>query len=428
MLDKGQIRRNIKGMAKRMLKGSWGVALGVLIIPILLSFGFAALRLAVAAMLDIDQGLLTQGFPYAIPSARLTSYSLVNTILGIAQLALSIPIGFGVTSWFVSLTDGHRAPLSAAFRFLDSAQRYWKTVTVSLLLFLRSFLYSLLFLVAPIGVTIWLAVELSGGMLADYFYRYGRYGFHYGTDTPFYFYGDGGRAAGMFLLAALAILVASVALTVFLARYLPVTYLTIRNPRRPAREILGESVRIMKGHKLEATWFVLSFLGWAILSALLWVPMAALLNLLLPWDATLTAFPFLVSLPTLFLSVYFESCTVLFCEYVEDSARLREGHAPYTVVEEEPRHTWSAESERGDALPGDTTPITSMQEELWRRMPREGGTPATAPFDTKELWRVTDQSPDSAPAHDPFRITEPETPPEQGPFNVEEEIDHGREE
>lgn len=421
MLDKGQIRRNIKGMAKRMLKGSWGVALGVMIIPILVSSGFAALRLAVAAVLDLDQAQLSQGFLYTIPSARLTSYSLVNLILGIAQLALSIPITFGVISWFVSLTDGHRAPLSAAFRFLDNGRRYWKTITVSLLLYLKAFLYGLLFLCVPIALGLWLLLQLTGG-------HFNPYSFYYGNGLDFFYYGD--QYAGLILLVSLVLFIAGIALAAVLMRYLPAFYLTIRNPSKPARQILAESVDIMRGHKLEALVFFLSYLGWMILSSLVWVPLSALLNLLLPWGFSLTALPFLAGLPLLFVSVYLEAGTVLFCEYVEDAARLRDGHTPYTVVQEEPRYSWNAEPQQPDPLTGDTTPITNMQDELWRHLPREHppADPAqpTAQFETRELWQSPSPQGD---AHLPqgqnpqANTTQPPTDPP-----IEEENEYGRQE
>ncbi|NLT58752.1 MAG: DUF975 family protein [Clostridiales bacterium] len=354
MLEKGQIRVNIKGMARRMLRGSWGMALLVMFIPVLISLGFSALQMSAAGMLMIDLHPFEEGFPTSVPSAQLMTYTIFNAVAAFLQFLVSAPIRFGIVAWFVRLTDGQRPTLSTVFTFFESGARYRKAVFAELLLLLRLFFWGMLLLGLPAAAVTYLAFDwLDLQQFMTFVLYVGAKGYRFETWTLLPLQ-SAALLGGLLLLSLLYMVV--------LMAYLPVRYLLVRDPERRLGELFRKSTGIMKGHKLEGLVFHVSFIGWLLLCILGEAVVLALLLLFLPEEVMLVATPWLNALTLQITMVYVRAGLVLFCEYVEDAARLAEGKPPYSVTpfdaQEREEGWWGAE---GQPQPG----ITRIGEQPW---------------------------------------------------------------
>ena len=318
MLSKRQVRHNIKAMGRRMLKGSWGSALVVVAIPLFVSFAFSTLRTVVALILSIDRFDILWRAPIN-PTAP-HPYTLFNSAIIAVQNLLTIPISFGVTGWFVSLSDGGQPSPLSVFGFLDTFSRYLKTLMVAVSLWIRYTFYTMLALLIPIA-----------SVVALFFNAVGRFTAWDSLPNEMRFF-SGDISGGTWTMVVLLSLLAFLSASIFYIRYLPVYYLTVRNPDWRVRDIFKTSIRLMRGHRLEAMWFILSFSGWWLLCTLIWIPISALCVFVLPQyilQNVAVLFPYLVSLSVMALEVYMRSCSVLFCEYLEDAALLAAGRSPY---------------------------------------------------------------------------------------------------
>ncbi|MDP4151829.1 MAG: DUF975 family protein [Bacillota bacterium] len=254
-MDKSTIRRNIKANAKLMLKNNLGTAILVLFIPMLVYLGLSM----------FIQGILTAVFGVQSNDLNFNTFNNHNYVFGdgtevpaiIAAVLLTlicllifIPLIFGITSWFVSLSEGKKKSLGTIFDWFSSFDHFIKSVLLMLNVFVRYLIYSL-----PVMI-------LFGGMAALEYLGPNYVNFNY-----------------VAIMAPLDILyfAAAFALNIFLLRYSLVTYLCVRFPEKKINEIIKDSVRLMKGHKWEFFVFSLSFILWMLLGfltcglALLWV-------------------------------------------------------------------------------------------------------------------------------------------------------------
>ncbi|HWP80024.1 MAG TPA: DUF975 family protein [Candidatus Acidoferrum sp.] len=276
-MDKGQIRRNIKELAKRMLKGGRGLALLVLLLPALISLGFTALDKLVAIGL---------GYAPATPLEVLMldwRYSLLSTLLSIGGMLISIPLAFGVRDWYVELGAGNKETLGYVFGWFSTTQRFWRAIGQTLLIGLRSFLWALLFAVP-------LVAAMAGAVFSGMFVLTGTDMWRYGYDPEYVL-----AALGVLWPVILLYLAWCAVVGIWLMRYAAAPYILVRHPDWSVRESISESIAVMRGHRIEYAVFTLSFFGWFLLA------------------------PFTLGLLLLWLLPYFFESTALFFQYVEDA-------------------------------------------------------------------------------------------------------------
>ncbi len=333
MLNKTQIRYNLKSMAKRMLKGSWGLAVLVLLIPSVVQLSFTLLLYAAATLFGFDPTVISWHPLTAASAAQLVAYLRLSSLTMLMELFLIVPIGFGVVAWFIALGDGSREPFSYVFCWLDSLRRFGKSLLMVLLLLLRM-LGWIIFAVMPfIAVSGYLLTFLWDGLIYSVltfipnFYDNPAFGFNLLRNA---------LPQVIFLVVALVSLLLSALLLMYLIgmRYLPAFYLLNRYPEKSCNELIEQGIQMMKGHLWEALWFLCSFLGWKILASLIFWLIAYPLQLQ-PGAFTSIFTTIVLPLPAFLVSAYFLMSTVLFCEYVEDAARLNDGHPPYSVHRDE---------------------------------------------------------------------------------------------
>jgi uncharacterized membrane protein len=289
-MDKGQIRRNIKELAKRMLKGGRGLALLVLLLPFLISLGFSALDKLVSIGLGYAPGT-----PLEVLSLD-WRYSLISTLLSVGALLISIPLSFGVRDWYVELGAGNKETLGYAFGWFSTSQRFWRAIGQTLLIGVRSFLWVLLFSVPMIGT-------MTGAVYAGLFALTRTDMWRYGHD-PDYFV----AAVGTLWPVVLLCFAWCAVVGIWLMRYAAAPYILVRHPDKTVRESIAESIAMMKGHRIEYAVFGLSFIGWFLLA------------------------PFTMGLLLLWLLPYFFESTALFFQYIEDAYMIPGASGPYGLT------------------------------------------------------------------------------------------------
>ena len=338
MLNKTQIRCNLKSMAKRMLKGSWKPAVAVLLIPAFVKLSFTLLLYATATLLGLAPIFLSWDNFFSASSAQIYTYTRLSSLTWLMQTLLTVPIGFGVAAWFLSLTDGEREPLSAVFCWLDSLRRLGKSLLMALLLWLRILGWMLLFLL-PLCMGfaalmfhlaqrgIWL-LPPSGGLL---FYELPGTG---QAVTPGMLLHVSPQAFFMLLGFVFLALVLGILFCLMMMRYLPISYLLNRYPEQPCGVLIRQGVHMMKGHLWEGLWLQLSFMGWLLAAGFAcW-----LLSLPFHFQSGVLSSIFtilILPIPFLFVSAYRSVTNLLFCQYVEEASRLRDGQAHYTACPDE---------------------------------------------------------------------------------------------
>ena len=293
-MNKGQIRRNIKSLAKRMLKGGWGLALLVLLVPTLLSAGFVALDKMV---------IIGLGYPPDIPIEILSDdlrYAAMSLALAIASFFLATPLTFGVRDWYVELGAGNKESLGYIFNWFSTVKKFGRTIGVALLVGIKTFLWTMLFIIPLVFAT---AGVIFIGWIPFTFDQFRMY--MYDRELILMIL----QTIIPQIIACISVyIIWGLAVSIWLMRYAAAPYILINNPEKGIRECIAESVRMMKGHCTEYFMFNLSFLGWILLS------------------------PLTFFLMLLWLIPYMMQSTALFFKYIEDAYFMPGFDSPYNQI------------------------------------------------------------------------------------------------
>ena len=238
------LRKQIKQNAKRSLQGHWGSAIGAMLIT------------GAVSVLFLLPTLLVMRLTWDIPSADFTTllrvcplpvYLAATVAVPLLGSLLTVPLFFGVKRWYLTAVSGQPEELSGIFFFFTTARLYFRSLWCAICLWVRQFLWSLLFLLpgyAVLGVSFFLATV--------------------GRQEP-----------GVLLMAlicmfcgGLLLLVSCILLAVFLTRYAIAPYLLADDDTLSARRAIRLSVRYTRGHRGELFLAMLSFLGWGLLCLL----------------------------------------------------------------------------------------------------------------------------------------------------------------
>ncbi len=187
-------RAEIKQRAKQSLKGRWGLPIGSYLLTYAMTFfllfvlGFVSLFISAPLFIYIQTTQEMAGLLFLI---------LIPAIL-ITVLALT-PVTYGAYSIYIKISRNEPSNIGDLFK---PYKYIWKTIGLSLLIALKTFLWSLLFLIPGI-------------------------------------------------IAAL--------------RYSQAMYILIDNPEKSVSQCINESCEMMHGKKADLFVLSLSFLGWALL-------------------------------------------------------------------------------------------------------------------------------------------------------------------
>lgn len=276
------LRANAKLNGLYALRGSWIKAILGLLIIALLDLGLTELDSAYRGLLSIPlmgaDGLLNSDL-------RSFFIELVFTVLSFLIMA---PLSLGLLEWYWNLTGGKPSGVGDIFAWYGSLRMYAKSLLLNLVVFVRSFLWQVLTLGAPIAMLA--AAEyfsngltLSGSLSAEQTQRLL-------------------LAAILFLFGCLLLLGGVILLIYIMSRYLLAYFLVVEDSTRSVRAAVRDSIALSRPYRWEITKFVLSYIGWFISCMAL--------------------------LPILYVAPYFLSALSVFSKHIIYSQRVKNGGAP----------------------------------------------------------------------------------------------------
>lgn len=246
----------LKKNAKMALKGRWGIAIGVYMLPaavsaLLSGLEHTALHLFVMQPLLQNPTMESEAFDLAELTRELLTAGGLETLISFLFMLLTFlllsPLRLGLIRWYFALIHGTAAPFGEVFYFFESMRRYLRALWYNVQISLRTALWSIAFFVLPsgvLGVSLWL---LSTE----------------GISQPTH----SSASVGLVLAVALFLLFAAW-YAIFLNRYALTAYLLCESDHITVREAFQASIRYTKGHRTLLLLFALSFLGWYLLAPL----------------------------------------------------------------------------------------------------------------------------------------------------------------
>ena len=235
----------IKNDARNILKGRWPEAM-------LVSVSF----LAVCLLNTIAQGVLMQLFkvnavwspfsPTNLPDLSIIASIGITIFSSLYTIFLSSPFLFGVLRWFWLLTNGVDVPLNELFYFFSSGKIFWKSVRLSLGVFLR--------IVFAAGISL-LPYVLWSVAFDPALYD------HFNIAMPIWM-------SGLFPIAQFLKFIGLFFFVLLSLRCL-VVYIPLNAcPELSVRKMFGFASRLIHGRLFRFLGFLLSFFGWFLLSLL----------------------------------------------------------------------------------------------------------------------------------------------------------------
>lgn len=246
--------KQIKKSAKQALKGAWGRAIILMLIPIATtmlvdSFEFALRK--IAGVPEFIDYIATPNFALD-DLANLSPVSfLISLLVGVLLFCLSVPLTQGILRWFFRRTSGEDDSVSEIFHYFESVGGFLKTLWLHFQIELRMLLWALLLLVpfTAVGTAFFL-------MTPDW---------------------NASQQWGIILLLIAWLILMGIFMSLIGLRYFLAPYLLARDPSPKAGQIIRQSVKLMRGHKGRLLLFQLSFILWflpSVAAVLIILPMA----------------------------------------------------------------------------------------------------------------------------------------------------------
>ncbi len=171
--------------------------------------------------------------------------NLIPVVGPIAQVVIEIPISFGLISTYMKLKRGedisYTGFLTDGFNSFANSWKVTLWTIVKMLIPIIVFVIAMVILIAGSGVTLVGAAASSSSAA-----------------------GAGGAIA---VIGVIAMIVASIWLTIKSYSYQLVYYILFDNPSKDAKEIVEESEKLMNGNRWRLFCLELSFIGWIILAS-----------------------------------------------------------------------------------------------------------------------------------------------------------------
>lgn len=213
----------VKITAKTAMKGRW-------------SSGVIVASIFICTVLL--QGLTTQ---LLYTATNLFFANLLNILF---TIFITIPLFVSVLFFFKGVAFEEERDLASAFLMFSEEKRYIRTLSFSVLMFVRLFLAELVFLIP--------------GIIARLFSQSATYE-AFGALMPVW-------ATGLSMVSVVLYVVGFFAAFAYLLKYYMAPFLFIANKDISAAEAIRLSAVISKGHRLDFCWLLLSMAGLIILS------------------------------------------------------------------------------------------------------------------------------------------------------------------
>ena len=170
--------------------------------------------------------------------------SFIPAVGPIAQVVIDIPIAFGLISTFIKLKRGE--DVSYTGFLTDGFNNFANSWKVTLWVIVKMLIPVAVFVVAMVVLLIGSGVTIAGAAASSY---------------------SATNAGGSVLIIGfIAMIAASIWLTIKSYSYQLVYYILFDNPTKDAKEIVEESEKLMNGNRWRLFCLELSFIGWSILA------------------------------------------------------------------------------------------------------------------------------------------------------------------
>ncbi len=232
-------RQEIKSSAREAIRNRRGVSIGLIVLPaLILVLATVAIALSVMpfAAMPIGGSAYAGSGPVGIPSSPIAMLPSILMLLVMLFVWLLAP-AFEVTidGGYTQIYRGDDVTVGSVYRRLF--QRWGRKIWVFILIGWFTLLWAILFELPTA------ALSAIGG-------------------------GDFRTPSALYYLIMFVSGVSSIALSIFVMRYMMAPYIIAEYPNVTAREALRMSVRMTRGFRGELFIAELSFIGWMLLSAL----------------------------------------------------------------------------------------------------------------------------------------------------------------
>ena len=246
--------RALKTNARRALAGSWGRAIGIMLISVIPGVLINLLEYGIREVSGVSEFVNRSGTGNAFrAAANIAPASIAITLLvSLLVFFIMTPLQQGIIRWYYRRTGGERDGVTGIFHYIETAAGYFRALWLNFLIGLRMLLWTLLLTVPLVLLTGLLSVA-----------------------------GGAGRATRTFamLLMFVWMVIACVVIVIVGLRYFLAPYLLAEHPDYKARAVIREGVKLVRGYKGSVFLFALSFILWYLPSLL-----AALLVLFIPFS------------------------------------------------------------------------------------------------------------------------------------------------
>lgn len=240
------LSRTIKMNAKRSLSGSWGAAIAVAVITALPAIVINIIEYAIRKVSGIAQFMDYAGTS-SVAFDDMANVAIASTVISLLISVLIFfimtPLEQGCNRWFYRRTGGEQDAVSSIFFYFENAKSYFRTLGLYFQIALRIFLWMLLPVLPVVAIVACMAASkhyFSGGLPT--------------------------AAAAVFVILMVIWFILVLILSVVISlRYFLAPYILAEHPDQKVSKCIKDSVRMVKGHKMQLFGFILSFIGWQLL-------------------------------------------------------------------------------------------------------------------------------------------------------------------
>ena len=235
--------RALKTNARRALAGSWGRAIGIMLISVIPGVLINLLEYGIREVSGVSEFVNRSGTGNAFrAAANIAPASIAITLLvSLLVFFIMTPLRQGIIRWYYRRTGGERDGVTGIFHYFETAAGYFRALWLNFLIGFRMLLWTLL-LTVPLALLTGL-LSVAGGA---------------------------GRATRTFamLLMLVWMVIACVVIVIVGLRYFLAPYLLAEHPGYKARAAIREGVKLVRGYKGSVFLFALSFILWYLPSLL----------------------------------------------------------------------------------------------------------------------------------------------------------------
>ncbi len=330
------LRQQVKYNAKNAMRNHYGKAVAILLILFavgMIFFLFNALFIRILNMQSFSRMFLYRITFFGQTAIVNIAEPIVCAVSAVFAFIAITPLMLGVTRWYYHLTDGKADEVSSIFDYYVSGRMFFRSLWFAFHMGVRRVFWYLLFMLpgcALFSVSAWM-----------YWY------FDINNENVVM------MGMVLFMLAAFITVVMALLCTIFSLRYYLADMIVVSDDKISTFQAVRQSVRYMKGNRVDIFIFGLSFLPWILLCVFI--------------------------VPIVFVVPYIKTSSIIYARYLYEKGRLSQqpgGQANANREEETQVYQRASaqpqeEEPMVDILQFDQTPEHATPEETAATPPQE---------------------------------------------------------